>query len=100
MDFIQDADTEFREIRNMDFDGLAEEDLKTSTLFWAKILSTERADGTLAFLLLHNFIPSILTLPHSSACVKRLFSQYNLNKTKLRNRLSENAKQGIPATKD
>lgn len=36
-----------------------------------------------------------MSLPHSSACVERVFSAINLNKKKLRNRLSTKALYGL-----
>ncbi|XP_041767007.1 uncharacterized protein LOC121590903 [Anopheles merus] len=45
-------------------------------------------------------VPALLSLPHSWACVERLFSQYNLNKNKLRNRLSPEVLEGLLASKE
>ncbi|KAF0701667.1 zinc finger protein 862-like [Aphis craccivora] len=42
----------------------------------------------LIYPLLTTFVSVLLILPHSSACVERIFSTINLNKTKTRNRLS------------
>ena len=55
---------------------------------WTKLLNVVRANGKLAFPLLRLFVSNFLIIPHSSAAVERFFSQHNLNKTKVRNRLS------------
>lgn len=47
-----------------------------------------------------NFIFNLLCLPHSSATVERIFSQVNLNKTKIRNRLQTKTLTGILHTKN
>lgn len=41
-----------------------------------------------------------MTLPHSSANVERIFSQVNLNKTKIRNSLDNETIVGILYSKD
>jgi len=56
--------------------------------FWKVNLSTVRGDGYLQYPLLSKFVSLCFILPHSSACVERVFSQINLNKTKSRNRFS------------
>ncbi|XP_058839742.1 uncharacterized protein LOC131695289 [Topomyia yanbarensis] len=97
---IQEMDSEFREVRNVDFRKYTEEERRSSSAFWSKVLSVQRTNGEFSFPHLRKFIAELLILPHSSASVERLFSQYNLNKTKMRNRLSSDAMQGILATKD
>ena len=46
------------------------------------------------------FIKTILTLPHLSANVERIFSPVNINKTKQRNRLDNITIGGTLYTKD
>ncbi|XP_050316342.1 uncharacterized protein LOC126750689 [Anthonomus grandis grandis] len=56
--------------------------------FWGKIAKIKCVENTESrFPNLSNFVFNLLTLPHSSANVERVFSQINLNKTKQRNRL-------------
>lgn len=77
--------------------------LKTNTLdlslnvfaFWKKYLSFTRSDDSLLYPQLASLVQNIFCLLHSSACVERIFSTVNLNKTKLRNRLSPNTLNGI-----
>jgi len=51
------------------------------------------------FPLLTIVIKNIMTLPHSSACVERIFSCVNLIKTKYRNRLNTHNLIGLLHTK-
>lgn len=95
---LQQLDDEFREIRCME---LPEDiDVNDGPQFWGQILSTRRFDGELAFPLLHSIIPAFLALPHSSAKVERIFSTYNLNKTKTRNRILTKNMDGILSAKE
>lgn len=97
---FQELDEEFREIRNIDFSTYSKHDTSDVNEFWGKVLSTKRCGDDIAFPQLRQFIPSLLALPHSSAAVERLFSDYNLNKTKTRNRLDISTMRGILATKN
>ncbi|RXM28392.1 hypothetical protein EOD39_9831 [Acipenser ruthenus] len=56
--------------------------------FWCEVESYRDATGDKPFKELCNLALTILTLPHSNAQVERVFSQLNVVKTKLRNRLS------------
>lgn len=77
--------------------------LKNSTLtfnddiysFWKKIFSQKNYDNSESFPNLCLFVKNILSLPHSSATVERIFSAINLNKTKTRNRLNNKTIRGI-----
>lgn len=85
---LQEIDNEFREIRNIDFKNFFQNDKNMKVQeFWNKNFTITRGDGTLAFPLMKQLISAILSLPHSSANVERIFSQINLNKNKSRNRL-------------
>ena len=57
------------------------------TSFWYEIRSVKDGHGDMKFGLLSNFMCHLLVLPHSSACVERIFSQVNIVKTDLTNRL-------------
>lgn len=98
-ELISQAYNEFREIRNIDFSSFSKDVLNDIVAFWQNILNIKRTDGTFAFIQLRKFIPCMLILPHSSASVERLFSDYNLNKNKLRNRLNATTMRGILAAK-
>lgn len=95
---MQAADDEYRELRNLNWISTA--DVSDSVGFWGKVLSTRRTSGEYAFPTLKRFIPTMLSLPHSSATVERVFSAVNLNKTKLRNRMSNSSLEGILAAKE
>ncbi|XP_055590147.1 uncharacterized protein LOC129742291 [Uranotaenia lowii] len=45
-------------------------------------------NGRAGFPLIKSFLSNIFMLPHSSAAVERIFSQFNANKTKVRNRIN------------
>ena len=56
--------------------------------FWNLVDKTKSSDGKLMFEHLMVLVKYILILPHSSAAAERVFSQLNLIKNKLRNRLN------------
>lgn len=97
----QDLDTEFRELKFLNFEkmfeGIPEINLET---FWKKISDFKRGDSLGAFPVLSKFVQQIMILPHSSANVERIFSQVNINKTKCRNYMENESLQGILFTKD
>lgn len=67
--------------------------------FWEEIVKIEKADGTPAFPTLMKLVHFIFTLPHSTACVERIFSHITLNKTKTRNHLNTDTLRGILLSK-
>jgi len=67
--------------------------------FWIKVINITKGDNTKMFPLLKVVIKNIMTLPHSSACVERIFSCVNLIKTKYRNRLNTHNLIGLLHTK-
>lgn len=83
-------DREFRALKTSEFDFSLE-----AVQFWKSVCTSKKGDGTPLFSELPKLISILLTLPHSSACVERQFSLINLNKTKLRNRLSSETLSGI-----
>lgn len=89
-------DMEWRLLRNVDPHDLVGLDLNN---FWNKISQIKSGDDTPMFPKLCEFIRNIFSLPHSSATVERVFSQINLNKTKIRNKLSAETLKGIMHTK-
>ena len=51
---------------------------KKATAFWCELRSVKDGHGQAKFGQLSKFMCSLLALPHSSACVERVFSQVNL----------------------
>lgn len=87
----QKIENELRELRFINFD----ENCLDISIFWKKVSSIKLANNTPAFPTLCEFINNLMALPHSSANVERIFSQINLNKTKIRNSLETNTLAGI-----
>lgn len=86
---LNDIDLEYRLVRNMPD---MPEDISA---FWAKVCNLKNNNDELTYPLLSKLITHILSLPHSSANVERIFSTININKTKLRNRLTCETLEGI-----
>lgn len=63
---------------------------QSATVFWNDLLSVKDGNNKAKFDLLSKFMCGLLALPHSSACVERIFSQINNIKTKQSNRLCTN----------
>lgn len=80
---LDDVDRGWRKLINMDLD----EEVVNSNVkeYWYKIISLKKGDDSVMFPLLTVLIKNIMTLPHSTACVERIFSMINLIKTKERN---------------
>lgn len=96
----QELENEFRELRVLVLqDEISFEDKEDIETCWRKLLTVKRAGGELAFPLMRKFVGNFLIIPHSSASVERVFSQYNLNKTKIRNRLNTDSMNGILRSK-
>lgn len=68
---------------------------ETLLSYWRKVKTQETGDYSEAFPTINQFVKHIFTLPHSSACVERVFSAINLNKTKIRNMLGTDTLTGI-----
>lgn len=93
---LQLLDTQWRLLRNTkEIESLPEE----TVLFWKKINDIQSGDGTQMFNILSDFVFTILCLPHSSANVERIFSDYNLTKTKLRANLNTDTTSGLLHTR-
>ncbi|KAE9525838.1 hypothetical protein AGLY_014064 [Aphis glycines] len=87
---INNLDIECRILRNIELNtSLDIED------FWAGVKQIKNGDKLETFPLINNLVFFILTLPHSTAAVERIFSTVNFNKTKLRNCLSTDTLVGI-----
>jgi len=68
--------------------------------FWKTVKDLKNCDNLEEFSALNSFVSYVLTLIHSSASVERLFSSINLNKTKIRNRISTDTMTGILHSKN
>lgn len=93
---LNELDIEWRYLRN--FSNL-NTDLPIDE-FWCKISQIKNGNEEQNFPLLSRLIIFILSLPHSTAAVERIFSTINLNKTKIRNRLSTESLIGILHSKN
>lgn len=92
---IQDLDNEWRLLRNFPMEDVSDDVI----LFWKDIGQVKIGDDSPKFPILVRFVFQLLTLPHSSAAVERIFSQINLTKTQFRNKLKTKTVEGILHTK-
>lgn len=61
---------------------------ETPVEFWTNVFDLKNCLNQQLFPNLSKLVSALLSLPHSSAAAERIFSQLNLIKNKLRNRLS------------
>lgn len=94
---LQNYDNEFRELRNFDMENF---NIKNVETFWVQLSKIKTEVGELKFPLLPKFVLNVLCVPNSSANVERIFPQINLNKTKIRNLLKVDTRNGILYAKD
>ncbi|KAJ8968820.1 hypothetical protein NQ314_002082 [Rhamnusium bicolor] len=92
IDDIQVIDNEWRMLRNIDFNevGINTDEVEKNddvNVFWRSISKIKLGSGQAKFGNLTSLIFNLLCLPHSSTNVERVFSQINLNKTQIKNRL-------------
>lgn len=80
---------EVQSIKDLDFEE-----------FWEKIFRMKNSTDELLFPNLSILVKGIMCLPHPSATAERQFSQYNLIKTKVRNRLNIDTCDSILHSKD
>ena len=59
-----------------------------ATSFWYELRKVKDGNNESKFKVLSEFMCGLLALPHSSACVERVFSKVNMIKTPKTNRLS------------
>jgi hypothetical protein len=95
---LNELDREWRQLRNFNF--TADFENLNVKEFWLKCAKLKLGDNTVMFGTLCDFVFKMFTLPHSSATVERVFSQINLNKTKIRNRLNTETLNGIMLSKN
>ena len=60
---------------------------QNATSFWHELKSVKDSNNEAKFNLLSNFMCALLALPHSSACMERIFSKVNMIKTPRTNKL-------------
>lgn len=92
---LNDLDREWRSLKNMDLDF----DMELID-FWKNVYNLKTNIGEMEFPLLMKLVNYLIVLPHSSACVERIFSCIHLNKTKIRNRLGTETLTGILHSKN
>ncbi|KAK3884338.1 hypothetical protein Pcinc_011403 [Petrolisthes cinctipes] len=79
---LDEVDTQWRNICYHKWDNTS-----STETFWNEVSNYKDAAGVRKFAELSQVAMDILSLPHSNADVERLFSQLNLVKSKIRNRL-------------
>lgn len=73
---------------------------KSPIEFWNHVTEIKLGNGEEAYPSVNKIVKYIFCLPHSSAAVERIFSAVNLNKNKIRNRLSLETLSGLLRTKN
>ena len=67
---------------------------------WYEVATLKQTHGQSLFPKLSQLMLNLLVLPHSSAAVERIFSQINLIKTDMRNRLNTKSVNGLILAKE
>lgn len=93
---LNDLDQEWRYLRNLSNINI---NLPIEE-FWLQVSEIKNGNEEKSFPLLLKLVLFVLSLPHSTAAVERIFSTINLNKTKTRNRLSTESLIGILHSKN
>lgn len=103
INFFPKIDIDIEEA-NIEWQLLLQQDLTNFSdniiLFWEEIFKLKNNLNQCMYPNLIIIVKTILTLPHSSASAERAFSQSNLNKTKIRNKLSTKTCSSILKIKD
>lgn len=94
----QMLDNEWRHLRlNESIIKFKENDMEK---FWVKVFSAMNpSDGNILYPTLRDLITSLISLPHSTAAVERIFSSIDLIKTNVRNSLSTETIESLILTK-
>lgn len=71
------------------------ENVEDTVHFWSEVLKYEDSGGNNPFMSLAKFAIMMLSLPWSNAEVERVFSQVNIVKSKLRNRMNTDTLNAI-----
>jgi len=93
---LNDLDQEWRYLKNLSSINI---NLPIEE-FWLQVSQIKNGNEEKSFTSLLKVVLFILSLPHSTAAVERIFSTINLNKTKTRNRLSTESLIGILHSKN
>lgn len=94
MKALQEVDDEWR---RLPLDDLPE-DTRNETqvdVFWHKVSKLKDSGGVSKYTELPKFALAVLSIPHANADCERVFSKYNLVKTKSRNRLIVKNIEGV-----
>ena len=83
---LNDLNDEYRNFQITKDQHHFNQNLKISK-FWYKLREIKNGLGQPKYLNLSDFMTNMTSLPHSSACVERIFSQVNIVKTKKTNEL-------------
>lgn len=75
------------------------QETKSTEKFWVEVSNYKDAAGVNSFQDICHMALSVLSLPHSNAEVERLFSQINIVKNKLRNRLTSKTVSAVLAVR-
>lgn len=86
LDRLSDQWRELASYKN-DLGHLVNDYIEDPPAFWLGLQEVTDANEQTKFDVLCNFMCTLLALPHSSACVERVFSKVNLVKTKQTNKL-------------
>lgn len=93
---FENLDREWRLIKEIDH--FSKE--KNIIEFWNDVFSMKDECNDIMFPVISKFVKAMFCLPHSSATTERVFSSINLNKNKLRNRLTTPMINGLLLTKE
>lgn len=90
---IEEAHRDFKELKRTFIHNTETDFIK----FWKKVRIVASLSGEESgqFRIVLEIVDRIMVLPHSSATCERVFSTINLNKTKVRNKLSTNSLIGL-----
>lgn len=106
LNMFPDSELEKAEIINTEYRALSDyEDLKKLKNlnicdFWNEVGQIKNELGAHIFSNIFRIVQGVLSLPHSSANVERIFSFQNIIKTKCRNRLAVSTCDALIQTKD
>ena len=106
LSLFPDSEYEHIEKINSEYRALSEyEELKKFSNksicdFWTEVSLVKNEHGKQMFANIFRIAQGILSLPHSSANIERIFSIHNLIKTKCRNRLATSTCDSLLQTRD
>ena len=89
-----DAEKEWNAVHGETWQGCNEGHIDRE-MFWSEVGEVKMANGEPKYPHIFNLGTALLSAPVSNACVERLFSQMNVVKTKLRNRMQVGMTEAI-----